>query len=64
LQYFGYIIVEKEVDDMKNESRNIAILKMDEIYSFVKKNSGDCDYGLLSIGTEMRLLHIISAMEM
>ena len=54
-------IVEKEVAKVKDEARDIAILEMDELYSFVEKNAGNCEYGWLSIGTETRLLHITPA---
>ncbi len=51
-------IVEKKVDNIKNEPRDIAILEMDELYSFVQKNTGNCEFGLLLIGTETRLPRI------
>ena len=57
-------IVEEEVAKIKDEHRKIAILEMDELYSFVEKNSGNCEYGWLLIGTEMKLLRITSEMDM
>ncbi len=51
-------IVEEEVKKIKDEPRDIAILEMDELYSFVQKNAGNCEFGWLSIGTETRLLRI------
>jgi len=57
-------IVEEEVSKMKNEPRDIAILEMDELYSFVEKNTGKSEFGWLSIGTETRLLRLTSGAEM
>ena len=36
------------------------IIEMDEIYTRVKKGAIDCQYGLLILGSEVRLLHIPS----
>jgi transposase-like protein len=51
-------LVEEEAAKRPNPSREIAILEMDELYTYVQKNSGKSEYGLLWIGTEMRLLRI------
>jgi transposase-like protein len=53
-------VVEKAVLEHREEPREIAILEMDELYTFIQKNSGKSEYGWLLIGTEMRLLHITS----
>lgn len=51
-------MVEEEAARRSNPSREIAILEMDELYTYIQKNSGKSEYGLLWIGTEMRLLRI------
>ena len=50
--------VEEEASKRPNISREIAILEMDELYTYVQKKIGTSEYGLLWIGTEMRLLRI------
>ena len=51
-------LVEKEVGDQLQDSREIPILEMDELYTYIQKKSGKYEYGLLLIGTEMKLLRI------
>jgi len=51
-------LVEQEVANLPKESKNIPILEMDELYTYIQKKIGTSEYGLLLIGTEMRLLHI------
>jgi len=51
-------LVEKEIENKPNNSRSIAILEMDELYTYIQKKSGKYEYGLLLIGTEMKLLRI------
>ena len=41
------------IDD---KARNISILEIDELYSYCKKNSAKSTFGLLLIGTEIKLL--------
>jgi transposase-like protein len=54
-------IVEEAVAAQKDAPREIAILEMDELYTYIQKNRGTSEYGWLLIGTEMRLLRITSA---
>jgi transposase-like protein len=51
-------LVEAEAAKRSNSPKEIAILEMDELYTYVQKKSGEQEYGLLWIGTEMRLLRI------
>lgn len=51
-------LVEMEVDKAPKTSRDISILEMDELYTYIQKKSGKYEYGLLLIGTEMKLLRI------
>ena len=55
--------VEEEVRNRANPRKEIAILEMDELYTYIKKKIGKSEYGLLWIGTEMKLLRITSATE-
>ncbi len=41
------------------ESSTIEILEMDELFTYVQKKSGKFEYGLLLIGTEIKLLRIM-----
>jgi len=50
--------VEQMMQDKPKESRNISILEMDELYTYVKKRQTKSEFGLLLIGTEMKLLRI------
>ena len=50
--------VEAQVETIANPSRNIEILEMDELYTFIQKKRGKFAFGLLLIGTEMKLLRI------
>jgi len=51
-------MVEEEAAKRPNPSKEIAILEMDELYTYIQKKHGKSEYGLLWIGTEMRLLRI------
>jgi transposase-like protein len=51
-------LVEKKASKLEKKPKEIAILEMDELYTYIKKKSGKYEYGLLLIGTEMRLLRI------
>lgn len=51
-------LVEREANKESTISRSIAILEMDELYTYIQKKSGKYEYGLLLIGTEMKLLRI------
>ena len=50
--------VEEGAASLDNPSKEIAILEMDELYTYIQKKSGRYEYGLLLIGTEMKLLRI------
>lgn len=52
-------LVEKEAEALNKAPKKIEILEMDELYTYIKKKNGKHEYGLLLIGTEMKLLHII-----
>jgi transposase-like protein len=54
-------IVEREIMNLHLQPRNISILEMDELFTYVQKNSGTHEYGWLLIGTEMKLLRLTSA---
>ena len=56
-------IVEHEILNLHMTPRNISILEMDELYTFIQKNSNRHAFGWLLIGTEMRLLRLTSAAE-
>jgi hypothetical protein len=56
-------IIESEIRDLQINPRKIAILEMDELYTYVQKNSTKSEYGWLLIGTEVRLLRLTSAAE-
>ena len=51
-------LVEEEAAKRYEPPKEIAILEMDELYTYIQKKRGKSAYGLLWIGTEMRLLHI------
>jgi len=51
-------IVEEEVNNRQKNNTDIDVLEMDELFTFVEKNAGKYEYGLLLIGTEMKLLRI------
>ena len=51
-------LVENEIAKRPNPAREIDILEMDELYTYIQKKSGKPEYGLLWIGTEMKLLRI------
>ncbi|WPX97107.1 IS1 family transposase [Candidatus Bandiella woodruffii] len=54
----------KVVDEMvtnqkiEGDKRRIEILEMDELYTYVKKKRIKQEYGLLSIGTDSKLLRL------
>ena len=54
-------IVEREIQNLHMTPRNISILEMDELFTYVQKNSSKHEYGWLWIGTEMKLLRLTSA---
>jgi transposase-like protein len=51
-------LVKKQLEEVKIEenARNISILEVDELFTYCKKNSEKYTYGLLLIGTEIKLL--------
>ncbi|HMP31947.1 MAG TPA: hypothetical protein PKD85_20250 [Saprospiraceae bacterium] len=51
-------LVEREVAGKEQECKNIAILEMDGLYTDIQKKSGEYEYSLLLIGTEMKLLRV------
>ena len=57
IRKMGKIVQEKlhsvPVDE---DGRNIEILEIDELFTYCKKNSANYTYGLLLIGTEIKLL--------
>jgi hypothetical protein len=53
-------IVENHMLEQQIIPKNINILEMDELYTYVQKNSKKYAYGWLLIGTEARLLHLTS----
>lgn len=56
-------IVEQEILNLHMTPRNISILEMDELYTFIQKNSAKHEFGWLLIGTEMKLLRLTSVAE-
>ena len=56
-------IIEDEIRGLQINSCTIAILEMDELYTYVQKNSTKSEYGWLLIGTEARLLRLTSVAE-
>jgi len=52
------LIVDKKSNN--KEPRNIEILEMDELFTYIKKSPKEYEYGLLLIGTEMKLVHLRS----
>jgi transposase-like protein len=56
-------IVEQEILKLQAEPRNITILEMDELYTYIKKNSVKYEYGWLLIGTEAKLLRLTLGVE-
>jgi len=55
-------ILEEELKTRKQnkEPRKIEILEMDELFTYIKKRQKKSEYGLLLIGTEMKLVHLKS----
>jgi transposase-like protein len=56
-------IVEQEILKLQTNPRHISILEMDELYTYIQKNSSIHEYGWLLIGTEMKLLRLTSEAE-
>jgi transposase len=56
-------IVEREIQNLHMTPRNISILEMDELFTYVQKNSKKYEYGWLLIGTETKLLRLTSVAE-
>lgn len=54
-------IVEREIMNLHMTPRNISILEMDELYTYVQKKSAKHEFGWLLIGTETKLLRLTSA---
>ncbi len=54
-------IVEEEILKLRMNPRHVSILEMDELFTYVQKNSSRYAYGWLLIGTEMKLLRLTSA---
>lgn len=51
-------IVDEIVKDRAYQKEKIEILEMDELYTYIKKNKTRCEYGLLLIGTDSKMLHL------
>lgn len=51
-------LVKRKLEEIKIEenARNISILEVDELFTYCKKNCEKYSYGLLLIGTEIKLL--------
>ena len=57
IRAFSKKLQEKLQNQKVNEDiRNIEILEIDELFTYVKKKLPESTYGLLLIGTEMKLL--------
>ena len=61
--YVMYKKLQKKLEKIPKESRQIDILEMDELYTFIKKKSIKSEFGLLLIGTHCVLLRLKSARE-
>ena len=53
-------IVEREILGRQMQPRHINILELDELFTYIQKNSSKSEFGWLLIGTEMRLLRLTS----
>lgn len=53
-------ILRKELQNTKipEDARKIEILEVDELFTYCQKNFKEPMYGLLLIGTEIKLLHL------
>ena len=51
-------LVDEMVKNQKHERESIEVLEMDELYTYIKKKSAKHEYGLLSIGTDSRMLRL------
>ena len=51
-------IVDEMVKNREEEDGHIEILEMDELYTYIKKKRIKHEYGLLSIGTDSKLLRL------
>ena len=56
-------IVECELLKLQMQRREISILEMDELYTYVQKKKTEHAYGWLLIGTETKLLQLMSEEE-
>ena len=57
IRTFSKKLQEKLQNQKVNEDiRNIEILEIDELFTYVQKKLPESTYGLLLIGTEMKLL--------
>lgn len=54
-------IVGQEVLNRQMQPRHINILELDELFTYIQKNSSKSEFGWLLIGTEMKLLRLTSA---
>jgi transposase len=57
-------IVENHMLEQQITPKNINILEMDELYTYVQKKRKKYEYGWLLIGTEAKLLHLTSVVEL
>ena len=51
-------LTEQEIAKKRIPARDIEVLEMDELYTYIQKKTGKSGYGLLWMGTEMKLLRI------
>jgi transposase-like protein len=56
-------IVEEEVASIRTENKEIEVVEMDELYTYIKKNKIESEYGLLLIGMNSVCLNLKSAMQ-
>jgi transposase-like protein len=54
-------IVGQEILERQMQPRHINILELDELFTYIQKNSSKYEFGWLLIGTEMKLLRLTSA---
>lgn len=53
-------MIEQEILQLRMTPRSISILELDELFTYIQKNSSKYEYGWLLIGTEMKLLRLTS----
>jgi hypothetical protein len=51
-------IVDEMVKSRNHERETIEVLEMDELYTYIKKKKTKLEYGLLLIGTDLKMLHL------